>query len=476
MSTVDLLAAVVGLVWNVAVLVLLLRRGKGYGLFIVVTFALVSLYTADRVLPRVLVDGWPNMDATGSPALRPIITLPDLVLVGVLAWVRPPRPSKPALLLAAPLLAAGLIGLISGAAHPQVPLSAAIFWCLVPVRAVLVILLVDATISKVGRDSTAGQVLSAGAIGAGLLAFEVIGVVILKAGAQAVGLDLATVWSGFDWERPNLPGWNNNLAASAIGLGASMVVLAPRRIFLPSFVKVGIVALAITAVLLAEYRTAIIVLIAAIAIRGGIEIHARLRPSVGAAALAPSVIGAAILGVAMLGLTAAAVPRLADLNLIGYVTGGLQDGDSPTAPDVVDPGVDEADTSSSSRAQILRAALTVWMRAPLTGPGLGAWEFDRPIEPSFLQRQITPHNGYAWALADLGIIGVTAIFVLPAIMIALRWPPFPLFALALLLAVLEISIVGIAHSRYAVIFWSLMAMLAIPTWRSPTDQHHDLLS
>lgn len=461
---IDILAAVIGFVLNAILLVVLLRWRPRAVLFVVVAFALASLYTADRVLPRTLVDGWPNFDAARSPALRPWFVVPDLVIAGGIAMLwRGPRVARLTLVVAASLALAAAVGITVGAAHTAIPLSGALFWATVPLRGILVVLLVDRALARYGSEPSLRQVLTAAVLGGSVIALEILAVSGAKAAAALLGYDLADVWSGFDWTRPNLPGWNNNLAASAIALGTAALVLAPKRIELPTGVRLCALLVMLVAVVVTEYRTGILVVVASLAIRAGLAVYGdRLRHWARMPAVAAGGASALLVGVALLGVTAVLVPRLGDLNPVAYLSLGV----SADAPEEVpkpsaEPG---DDTSSASRGQILRTALGVWMREPVTGAGLGAWEFDRPIEPSFLQRQITPHTGYAWVLADLGLLGFVGFFLLPALLVLWRRPPLDAFALAVVVAVLEVSIVGIAHSRYAVLYWALLGVIILGNW------------
>ena len=464
----DTLAALVGLAWNAALLALLWRtRSRGL-LFVVVAFALASLYTLDRALPRVMVDAWPNFDAARSPAMRPWIVVPDVVAVVGLVLMGRWRLSPAALLLAATLGAGTVAGLAISVVAETAPLSAAVFWATVPLRGVVVILLVDSAVHRYGAASATSQVVSAAMVGAGVLAAQLLAVTALKAVAEVVGIDLARVWSGFDWVRPNLPGWNNNIAASAIAFGASAAVLLSHHAWWPRAIRWGIVAASALALLAAEYRTAIIVFVAAAAVRVAGEVYGRSRARLRAGALVPALGAGALSAMLLFGLAAAAVPRLSSLNVVSYLSQTVEADETEAPPPSAETG-DEVDTSSQSRAEILRAALAVWQRAPITGPGLGAWEFDRPTEPTFLQKAITPHNGFAWALADMGLIGVAGFYLLPAMLVLWRRPPFALFVWVVLLAVLEVAIVGIAHSRMAVLYWAALAVVALAPRRDPTQ-------
>jgi hypothetical protein len=456
----DALAAVVGLVWDLAVLALLWRLRNRGALFIVVAFALISLYTVDRMLPRILVDEWPNFDAASSPAMRPWFILPDLVLIGALLTRARFPLSRRALLIVITLGTATVAGLVMGATNDAIPFPSALFWATIPLKASLIVVLVDSTVRRDGANRAANQVVAGSVLGAGVLAGELLAVTSLQAVADFVGYDLASIWSGFDWIRPNLPGWNNNLAASAIAFGAAAAVLMPERTWLPRIVRWLIVTLCVVALLAAEYRTAIIALVIAIASRLGAAVFVRLRPHVGRLALVPAIGAAGLSAVVLLAGTAVVVPRLADINPVAYVTQGV----SVLTPQEQEPVPADQSESSHSRALILQAALSVWQREPLTGPGLGAWEFDRPTEPTFLQKAITPHNGYAWALADLGLIGFAGFYVIPGVLVILRRPPLTLLLWTILLAVLEVSIAGIAHSRYAILYWAALTVVALAPW------------
>lgn len=452
--------------WDLALVFVLWRVRDRGALFFVVAFALISLYTVDRALPRVLVDAWPNFDAAGSPALRPWFVLPDLVLLGAVA-TRGRLPISRAAAVIVGLLALAVIGgLVTAVAQPAIPFSAAAFWALVPVRGILVVLLVDATVRRSGPSSALSQVVDATILGGSVLAIELIAVSLLKAGAELVGVDLVAIWSGFDWVRPNLPGWNNNLAASAVSLGGATAILLAARSRLPTRWIVLSIAVSLIAMLLAEYRTAIIVIVLASSIRAGLAAASWLRSRRSRAIVLPSVGVSVVTGALLLFAASLAVPRLADLNPVAFVAGSL--GGGPTAEEPDEVPTDETDTSSTSRGQILQAALSVWSRQPLTGPGLGAWEFDRPTEPTFLQKAITPHNGYAWILADLGVIGMAGFFVVPGILVLARRHSVSVLALAILLAILEVSIAGVAHARYAIAFWAVLGVLALVTLR-PED-------
>ena len=462
----DTLAALVGLAWDAVLLALLWRiRSRGL-LFLVVAFTLASLYTIDRALPRVVVDAWPNFDAARSPAMRPWIGVPDAVAIAGLAMMGRWRISRPAVLLAATLAAGTAAGLVLSIVNASAPLSAALFWATVPLRGVLVILIVDSAVHRYGTASATSQVVSAAVLGAAVLAAELIAVTALKAVADMVGMDLARVWSGFDWVRPNLPGWNNNIAASAIAFGASACILLPHRTWWPRAVGWTVVIASALALLASEYRTAIIVFVASVAVRVSIEVLRRTRKRMGSAAFVPAVGAGALSAVLLFGLAAAAVPRLSALNVVSYLSETVDTEDTPD-PSATPATGGEVDTSSQSRAEILKAAITVWQREPLTGPGLGAWEFDRPTEPTFLQKAITPHNGFAWALADMGLVGLVGFYLLPAAMVLWRRPPFALFVWVVLLAVLEVSIVGIAHSRMAVLYWAALAVVALSPKSAP---------
>jgi hypothetical protein len=459
----DLAAALVGLAWNAGVLAVLARVRERSGLLLVLGFALVSLYTADRILPRVLVDAWPNFDAARTPALRPILTWPDLLLIGYLAF-RVRSVSGRALVMVGALLLTALVGAAVGLTDPRIPPTAVWFWAIVPLRGAAVVLAVDDAIRRAGWDAAAraaGWVLAAAAA---VLGLQLIAVTLAKAVADVAGVDLARVWSGFDWVRPNLPGWNNNTAASAVSLGAAGALLLPSRLR-PSWpVQATVVTIAAGALVAAEYRTAILVLVLAIGLRLAIEVHARQRRSWGPArSVATAAVVAALAAAIALTAFSLAVPRFADLNPVRYaaIVLGMTTPADGGEPDLGDPGVEPADSSTASRAQLIQASLTVWSRGPLVGPGLGAWEFTRPIEPTFLQKAITPHNGYAWVLADLGILGVVAFYLLPVALVVLARPPLPLAALVGLAFLLEVSIVGVAHSRHAVLLWGIVALVAL---------------
>jgi hypothetical protein len=462
----DLVAALIGLVWNVLLLIVLWRVSNRSVVFFVLGFYLLSLYTADRILPRVLVDFWTNFDAVRSPALRPILIFPDFVLIAVLIrYLR--SVSSTAMWLALALAASTLIGLGVGLANPAIPASAALFWATVPLRGIGIVLLLDVGITKMGWTGTGRDVTRVLAAGGGFLAVQILAVVVVKFLAERAGVDLATVWSGFDWVRPNLPGWNNNIAASLIGLGAATVLLLPDLHRLPSRVGLLLVVLSAIALLFAEYRTAIIVTIISCGVRVAFWTYSRVNRRHSQPAAFVSACGAMGLSVAVLLLAAAAiVPRLGGLNPLTYVASVVgqpttQVGPSATPLESESQGSDEIDASTTSRAQITHATLTVWLRQPILGPGLGAWEFTRPTVPTFLQKAITPHNGFAWVLADLGLVGLAAFYLLPAILIITARPPLTILLWLGLAALLEIAIVGVAHSRYGVAYWSVVAFAAI---------------
>jgi hypothetical protein len=470
---VDIAAAVFGGVWDIVLLALLIRSRRS-AVFIVVAFALMSLYTVDRALPRALVDAWPNFDAAHSPALRPIVTIPDLVLVGaVMLGGRFPTGSWTWVIAGALVLAAAT-GVATTLLTGSAPISAALFWATVPLRGALVVVLIAQNISRSSRSQVVNHVLTAVALGGAVLATELLAVVVVKALAASLGYDLAAVWSGFDWIRPNLPGWNNNIAASAVALGGAAIVLAPSRVLVPQGARLGVLVIMGLSLLAAEYRTAIIGLALAIGLRASGVVWDRL-PRAGApvpTAAAISAIAGLVVASVLLASTALVVPRMGDLNPVAYLARAFASDSEVVAPaddEPPPPVVNEEDTSSTSRAEILRAALTVWERNRLVGGGLGAWEFDRPTQPSFLQKQITPHNGYAWALADLGLLGLAAIFVIPGVLVAMRRPPLRLLGMAVLLALLEVSIVGIAHARYSVAYWAVLSTLALVAWTGDED-------
>jgi hypothetical protein len=457
----DLIAALIGLVWNALLVIVLWRVSNRSAVFFVLGFYLLSLYTADRILPRALVDLWANFDAARSPALRPILIFPDFVLIAVLArYLR--SVSATAAWLSLALGASTVIGLVVGLANPAIPAAAALFWATVPLRGIGIVLLVDLGIMKMGWSRTGQDVTRVLAAGGALLAIQILGVIGIKYLAERANIDLNSIWSGFDWVRPNLPGWNNNIAASMIGLGAATVLLLPELHRLPRRVGFLLVVLSAIALLFAEYRTAIIVTILAVGVRAAIWSFHRTNLRYGrSAAFIPA--GATFgLTCALLLFTAAAiVPRLADLNPLTYVASVAHQPTPTGDPGSDGQGSEEIDTSTATRAQITHATLTVWLRQPILGPGLGAWEFTRPTIPTFLQKAITPHNGFAWVLADLGLVGLAAFYLLPAIFILTARPPLTLLVWLALLALLEIAIVGVAHSRYGVAYWSVIAFAAV---------------
>lgn len=460
----DLFAAVVGLVWNALLVIVLWRLSNRSVVFFVLGFYLLSLYTADRILPRLLVDAWANFDAARSPALRPILIFPDLVLIAALArYLR--AISGTAIWLVLALGSSTVIGLLVGLANPAIPASAALFWATVPLRGVGIVLLLDIGIMKMGWTRTGLDVTRVLAAGAGFLAIQILAVMGAKFLAERAGVDLATIWSGFDWIRPNLPGWNNNIAASMIGLGAATVLLLPDLHRLPTRLAFLLVAVSAIALLFAEYRTAIIVTIVACGVRVAIWTFNRSNRRYGRPAAFVSAAAAMAVSSALLLFAAAAiVPRLADLNPLAYVArvaGQPTPTDGSGEGDATSPGSEEGDTSTATRAQITHATLTVWLRQPLLGPGLGAWEFTRPTIPTFLQKAITPHDGFSWVLADLGLVGFAAFYLLPALLIISARPPLTILVWLALLAVLEVAIVGVAHSRYGVAYWSAIAFASI---------------
>jgi O-antigen ligase len=131
-------------------------------------------------------------------------------------------------------------------------------------------------------------------------------------------------------------------------------------------------------------------------------------------------------------------------------------------PDDTDPEeAVEGDASTAVRLGISRAALDMWQRQPIVGGGLGSWEFNRPSVPTILQKQITTHNGYVWVLADLGLVGLFLVYILPIGAAIVRRPSAPLLALVGLVVLFEFATVGIAHSRYAVMIWSVVGLIAL---------------
>ena len=469
---IDVLSAIIGLLWGAALLVLLIKRSNPLGIGI--GFYLLSLYSADRILPRVLVDAWPNFDAGRTPALRPILIFPDLLLVTLLVlWVR--SVSWRALLMSGLLVFATAAGLLAALLNSDIPTGAALFWTTAPLRGVGVILLVDEGVRRLGWARARQTVIRFVAFGAGLLALQLLAVFAAEWVASWLGYDLANIWSGFAWTRPNIPGWNNNIAASAVALGASAAILLPDALSISQRWRFVLVALGAGALLAAEYRTAIITMALALGLRLASWSYPSLRR---AAPPMYAVTGSALVMMlvtsALLGLAAQAVPRLADLNPLTYAlqiagptpgTTPLPSASATAAPSrVADPdavGDANGDTSTTSRAEIVRAALSVWGRDPLVGDGSGAWEFSRPTSPSFLQKAITPHNGYAWVLADFGILGLTAFFGTVVLLILLARPSVAVAGLVILALLLEVAIVGVAHSRYAVFYWALLGIAAL---------------
>jgi hypothetical protein len=475
---IDAVAAVIGLIWGAALLVVLWRRRVSQ-LALVLGFYLLSLYTADRILPRVLVDGWPNFDAVHSPALRPFLIFPDLLLVVVLAvWLR--SVSRLALLMSALLLASSIASLVLSFLNPSIPTYAALFWSTAPLRGIGIILIVDVAGRRLGWSETSRTVFRVLAAAAGFLAIQLMAVAGAEWIASLANTSLASVWSGFAWTRPNVPGWNNNIAASAVGLGSAVAVLMPEELGIRRLWRYALVAICAAALLVAEYRTAIIVLAVAIGARLAVSAYHRMPTALRRVRgwVLASALGALAAGL-LLVLASFAVPRLGDLNPVAYAfrvvsPGSASSSPSATAnpaPGTADPdsvGDQGGDTSTTSRAQITRAALMVWSRQPVIGDGLGAWEFTRPITPSFLQKAITPHNGFAWTLADLGLLGLAAFYLVPLIAVVVRRRSLPIFVALALAFVLEVSIVGVAHSRYAVAYWALLALAALP----PTGAMH----
>lgn len=467
---IDAIAAAIGLAWGAALLVLLWRRGAN-PLALALGFYLVSLYTADRILPRVVVDGWPNFDATHSPALRPFLIFPDLLLVVVLAvWLR--GTSRRALVISGLLLTCTVAALVVSLLNQSIPASAALFWATAPLRGIGIVLLIDAGGRRLGWPETSRTVVRVLAAAAGFLALQLLAVAGAEWVASLAKTSLASVWSGFAWTRPNVPGWNNNIAASAVAFGAAVAVLLPEDLVVSRRWRYALVAVCAAALLVAEYRTAIIVMAAAIGARLAILAHRPIsnaihRALAWASAGAVGVVAATLL----LMLASLAVPRLGDLNPLNYAIRVVSPGSSSSAGASASPfpGTSEpdsvgdagGDTSTASRAEITRAALRVWARQPLVGDGLGAWEFTRPTTPSFLQKAITPHNGYAWVLADLGLLGLAAFYVVPTVAVVVRRRPLPVLIVLALVLLLEVSIVGVAHSRYAVAYWAFIALAAL---------------
>ena len=462
--SIDLAAGLVGLLWNAVLLAVLIRVRGSNKVFIVLSFYLVSFYAADRLLPRVLVDAWPNFDAARTPALRPFVIFPDLLLVSVLA-LRVRSLSLRAFALLLPLVTVAICGSILGVVS-GIPASAVLFWALVPLRAAGVLLLIDSGIQRSTWAATAKGVVLAAIAGSAFLAAGLLAVWVLQITANWFSLDLAHLWSGFDWVRPNLPGWNNNIAASAVAAGASAALLLPDLHKLGGKVVAAVVFLGAAAILASEYRTAIVVLVFSISIRTFLTVRTLLMPRLREpAGFGLAAIAAAALTSTLLLAAAVAVPRMAYLSPANYVAAIINSGESPAVAPTGTPGPNDPgetdDPSTISRAQLIQASLHVWGRQPITGPGLGAWEFQRPQEPTFLLKAITPHNGYAWTLADLGVMGLAAIYVIPGFMILLRRPKVTMLAWLIVLAILELTIVGIAHSRYGVMLWSALAVFAL---------------
>ncbi len=425
-------------------------------LAVVIGFYLLSPYTADHLVPRVLVDGWPNFD--GSEALRPWFILPDIVLAVALLRTRG-RIDRRSLIVAGGIGLSALSALWAGWQDQAIPTTAALFWGTVPLRAMGMILLVAGSVRDIPYDRTLRAVVQMFGLAAVLLSVEILAVVALKAAARAMDLDLGSLWAGFTLPRPTLPGWNNNVAASAIALGSVTLLLVP-AVHRPRPWLVALAcALAAAALLATQYRTGILIFAGGLSLASGRWAFARIvatRRAVGAAA-AGLAVGVTVLIVSV-SLASVAVPRMTTLNPLAYAL-SIASGSPMPDPDISE-GPD--DPSTTSRSALVQASLTVWLRQPIIGSGLGAWEFTRPTEPSFLQRAITPHNGPAWALANLGIVGLATLYLVPfGIAMARRnWIPAILVGFV---AILEVSTVGIAHARYGVMIWTLVWIIALGT-------------
>lgn len=474
----EILVAVVGLAWAAVLLVGLRRFDDRAHLTLVLGFYLGSLYVADTLVPGVAVDRWLNTD--GSSSARPVLILPDLVLVYVLArHVR--GVSRTALLLAGSLLGATVLGVVLAPFLNDAPMSAVFFWTTPGLRAAGIVLLVDHGIRTLGWTPAARRVLRIAVFGAAFLALQLWTVWAAKRLGRVVGYDLADFWSGFNWDRPALPGSNNNLSASFIAIGFVLMLLFPALHRLSLRWQVGLGVVSVAGTLASEYRTSILAIVGVASVLVGMAVARWARPRWDrrAAVYAAGWASALLAGFVLLVSVAQVVPRVRGLNPVVYVQSVVNkqayldsqalarkraieeaQKNGETAEEVEGDGLSD-DSSTRSRSALVQTALRLWKGTPVVGNGFGGWEFERPTDPAFLKTAITPHNGYAWVGVNTGILGLLCFYVLP---LGLAW--WRSRSLRVLLAVgtvafLELATVGVGHSRYIVLMFLVAALFAL---------------
>jgi len=465
----------VGLLWGVLLLLVLRRITDPARLTLVLGFYLGSLYVADTLVPGVPVDRWLNTD--GSSSARPVLILPDLLLLYVL--VRHVRTvSRRGLLLAGSVVGVTALGVAVAPFLNDAPMSSVLFWTTPGLRAAGVILLVDAGVRTLGWTRAARQVVRVGVFGGAFIALQLFTVWAAKRLGRVIGYDLADAWSGFDWDRPALPGWNNNLSASFITIGFVLMLCFPALHGLSRRWQVGLGALSIAGTLSSEYRTSILATIGVVAVLVGAAVVRWARPRwdrkvvVYAAGWAAAVLA----GFVMLVSVAQVVPRVRGLNPVVYVQSvinkqayldslalarkraeeeALRNGET-----LEDDGLSD-DSSTRSRSALVQTALRMFTHSPVVGNGWGGWEFERPEDPAFLKTAITPHNGYAWVGVNTGLLGLLGFYVLPMVLAWWRSRNLRVLLAVGTVAFLELATVGVGHSRYLVLLVLVAVLFAL---------------
>jgi hypothetical protein len=413
---------------------------------IVVAAYLITPGPANNVLPSALL--FPAAES-GYGATN-LFVLPDLVLVAALVATRrwSVKRSLPVWLgvWTVGLVGIAVCGAVIGLTHAPVDtvLGQAFLW----VRVALLVVLVVRHVRRRGTESVAVSVVQAVVAGTSVIALQLIALTVIFGDNATVG-DFVVTYDG----RARLPGWGNNLVVNAIVVGLALLLLNRRRLPLGGApLRAALVVVHLAALVVGQTRLSFVLAAALLLVSGvrwvwGRPIARVALPALGIVVLASPWIArwATVLN-----------PRFASLpDAVGAFTGQT---------DTYAPG----GGSFATRGHLWRAAWSMGADSPVIGHGWGSWGFLRQQYSPVLLETADPHNGYLYAFAEGGALGVLVIYLVPVLVLFRRGLPMWLRATLIVALALEIANPNVFKPHYLVLVVPLVVLAAMWQRQSPS--------
>lgn len=168
-------------------------------------------------------------------------------------------------------------------------------------------------------------------------------------------------------------------------------------------------------------------------------------------------------GVVVIGFAGSLISFAGDINPRFATIGGTEVTHSTGPLEVL--GAVQRESSVRTRMALWQASLAMFADRPVVGVGWGQWNWLKAQYGVEFDVLLDPHNGYLWALAEGGVVGLIVVYGgLLGFLLWLR-PTLPLFGVLLAL-VLELSNANLQKPLFAV----LIAILLALAWQATRDR------